>query len=49
MFRLFNKPAGPSAPKTMPMPQPLFDDVVKEIHAQNAHTQLLEQQRETMT
>ena len=36
MSGLFDEPASPSAPKTNPMPQPSFEDVVKEIHAQNA-------------
>lgn len=48
MSGLFDEPASPSAPKTNPMPQPSFEDVVKEIHAQNAWIQILEQQRETM-
>ena len=47
MFGLFDEPANPSAPK--PTPTPSFDDIVKEIHAQNAHIQLLKQQREMMT
>lgn len=48
MSRLFNEPASPSTPKTDPVPQVFFDDVVKEIHTQNVQIQILEQQRETM-
>ena len=48
MSRLFNEPASPSTPKTDPVPQVSFDDVVKEIHTQNVQIQILEQQRETM-
>ena len=40
MSGLFDELAGPSAPK--PTPTPSFNDVIKEIHVQNAHTQLLE-------
>ena len=49
MSGLFDKPAGPSAPKPESIPQVSFDNVVKEIHTQNAWIQILEQQKETMT
>lgn len=49
MSGLFDEPASPSVPKPEPAPQVSFDNVVKEIHAQNACIQTLEQQRETMT
>ena len=48
MSELFDKPAGPSAPKPESTPQVSFDNVVKEIHIQNVHIQNLESQRETM-
>ena len=47
MSGLFDELTGPSAPK--PTPTPSFDDIVKEIYAQNTCIQLLEQQRENMT
>ena len=43
MSGLFDKSTGPSAPKPKPSPQVSFEDMVKEIHAQNAHIQILEQ------
>ena len=46
MSGLFDEPARPSTPKTNPSPQVSFEDVVKEIYAQNARIQILEQQRE---
>lgn len=53
MLGLFNEPAGPSAGpsvlKSEPAPQVSFNDMLKEIHAQNIHIQILEQQSETMT
>ena len=48
MSVLFDEPAGPSTPKLEPVSQVSFDNVVKEIHAQDAWIQILEQQRETM-
>ena len=53
MSGLFDKPtspfAGPFTPKPESTPQVSFNDVVKEIHAQNTCIQILEQQRETIT
>lgn len=45
MSGLFDEPASPSAPT--PTNPTLPFDIVKEIHMQNTHIQLLEQQRET--
>ena len=43
MSGLFDESAGPSTPKLEPAPQVSFDDMVKEIHTQNACIQILEQ------
>lgn len=48
MSEFFDESTSPSTPKPEPAPQVSFNNMVKEIHAQNAHIQILEQQREAM-
>lgn len=52
MFGLFDEPAAPAPFYDIalpPQPQPSFDNIIREIHAQNVHIQLLEQQKKNMT